>query len=126
MCSLLKPPNLEDVFCVSSLFSQDLLDPELNIKACRLIDSIWLLSMRLGCEVIKNNSSCHYPNSSVGLRDCDPMWPFVVLSAAITRLKFHDFWKASSPPDKGQTRVGASCASLGEQGVVAMPKSPLR
>lgn len=73
---------------VTSLFSQDLLDPELKIKARRLIDTIWLLSMRLGREVIKNNSSCHYPNNSAGLSDCNPIWPFVILSAAITVLRF--------------------------------------
>lgn len=55
------------------LFSQDLLVPELKIKACRLVDTPWLLSMRLRREVIKNNSSCHYPNNSVGLSDCNPV-----------------------------------------------------
>lgn len=101
MYSLLKPPNLEDIFHpATSLLSQDLLDPELKIKACRLIDTIWLVSMRLGHEVIKNNSSCHYPNNSVGLSDCNPIWPFVIRSAAITRLRFRDLWRANSPPNK--------------------------
>lgn len=68
MCSLLKTPNLKDFFClVTYLFSQDLLHPELKMKTCRLIDIIWLLSMKLGHEVVRNNSSCHYPNNSVGL-----------------------------------------------------------
>lgn len=74
MCSLVKPPNLEDAFRpVILLFSQDLLVPELKIKACRLIDTLWLLSKRPRLEVIKNNSSCHYPNNSVGLSDCNPV-----------------------------------------------------
>lgn len=126
MCSLLKPPNLEDFFhLVTSLFSQDLLDPELKIKTCGLIDIICLLPMKLGCEVIKNNSSCHYPNNSVGLTDGNLIWPSVIPSAAITRLQFCELWSANTPPNKGHTRVRASCTSLGEQGAVAVPRSPL-
>jgi len=52
------------------------------------MDTIWLLSMRLEREVIKNNSSCHYSNNSVGLSDCNATGPFVILSAAIIRLQF--------------------------------------
>lgn len=55
------------------LFSWDLLVLELKIKTYRLIDTLWLLSMRPRHEVIKNNSSCHYPNNSVGLSDCNPV-----------------------------------------------------
>lgn len=126
LCSLLKHPNLKDAFPpVVALFSRDLLVPELKIKACRLIDTLWLLSMRLRHEVIKNNSSCHYPNNSVGLSDCNPIWPFVIPSAAIVRLQFHHLWRANSPPNKGQTRARALWTSLGEQGGVAMPKFSL-
>lgn len=108
---------MEDIFHpVTSLFSQELPDPELKIKACRLMDTIWLLSMRLGREVIKNNSSCHYPNNSVGLSDCNPIWPFVILRAAITRLQFRDLWRANSPPNKGQTRARASYTVSGRAG----------
>lgn len=95
----------------------------MKIKAFGLVDTIWLLSARLGCEVIKNNSFCHYPNNSVGLSDCNPTWPFVILSATITRLHFHDLWRANSPPNKGQNTARALCTSWGEQGAVAMPGS---
>lgn len=126
MCSLLKPPNLEDAFHpVKLLFSWDLLVPEMKIKTCRLIDTLWLLSMRPRHEIIKNNSSWHYPNNSVGLSDCNPVWPFVITSTAIVRLQFHDLWGANSPPNKGKTRARVLCTSLGEQSGVVMPKFSL-
>lgn len=107
------------------LFSRDLLVLELKIKTYRLIDTLWLLSMRPRHEVIKNNSSCHYPNNSVGLSDCNPVWPSVIPSTAIVRLQFHDLWGANSPPNKSKTRARVLCASLGERSGVAMPKFSL-
>lgn len=98
-------PNTVISILSPSLFSWDLWDPEMRIKACSLIGTIWLLSARLGYEVVKNSSFNHYPNNSVGLNDCNPIWPFAILSATITRLQFHGLWRTNSPSNKDQNKT---------------------
>lgn len=97
----------------------------MRIKAFRLIGTIWLLSVRLGYEVVKNNSFYHYPNNSVGLNDCNPIWPFAILSATITRLKFHDLWRANSPPNKDQNKTLSTLVAITKSSP-AFARRPLR